>query len=150
MKKLLTLCMIGISVAFGQLDQRDIILIQIDSMSLQFIGEGEKVKFRPVTEQEAERAKNAAIRYIEDKVSAPESYLRLRYRYEKYTKQYVGFTDENGNEFIYINGFCSEYSNIDDLRENLLIVFDGGNCFFRIKIDLKTGKCVSFSIHGVA
>ncbi len=150
MRQLLTILIIGISTAFGQVDRNDIILVSLDSTSLKWIGEGEKVKFRPITESEMEASKYIAIRYINTKVNISKNRLKLKSEYEVYTKQYVGYTDEKGKDFIYINGFCNVVEDFESLKRNLFIVLDGGNCYFQMKIDLKTGECVDFSINGVA
>lgn len=138
------------ATAFGQLDNKDIIVDSLDSQSLAYIGEGKKVKFSPLIEVDVKKAKNEAILYIEDKVNTPKSRLKLKYSFEKYSKQYVGYQDESGNQFIYINGFCLENENLEKLKKTLLIVLDGGNCFFQMKIDKQTGKCIEFRINGVA
>lgn len=150
MKQLLSILLIGISTAFGQLDDNDIILDSIDNISLKFIGDGEKVKFRTITIKEAEAAKIEAIRFVNTEVTISKNHLKLKSGFEEYTKQYVGYTDEKGNDFIYINGFCNVFEGFESLKQNLLIVFDGGNCYFQMKIDLKTGKCVDFRVNGVA
>ena len=99
------------ATAFGQLENKDIIVDSLDSQSLANIGEGKKVKFSPLIEVDVQNAKNEAILYIEDKVNTPKSRLKLKYSFEKYSKQYVGYQDESGNQFIYINGFCLENEN---------------------------------------
>ncbi len=142
--------MIGISIVFGQLDNRDIIVDSLDSLSIVYIGEGEKVKIIPLSEMEVQKAKEESKQYIDDNVNIPENRSKLIYPLEKYSKQYVGYQDASGNKFVYINGFCRANENAEDLRKTLRIVFDGGNCFFQMKIDIKTGKCVEFRVNGSA
>ncbi len=50
---------------------------------------------------------------------------------ENYWFQYQG-SKENGNQYVFINAFC-EYPEDINLRKNMYMVLDGGNCYFTIK-----------------
>jgi hypothetical protein len=68
---------------------------------------------------------------------------------EEYGRQYVAGLSEDGNKVVYVNCFCYpeefEYRN-----KELVVVDDGGNCFFNFKVDLKNRKIFDFRENGVA
>lgn len=69
-------------------------------------------------------------------------------RLENYKIQYVPFLNEKGEKEVWINGFCSSFDS--DWRKDIIHVFDGGNCYFTIRLNLSTGKCISAGTNGYA
>ncbi len=52
-----------------------------------------------------------------------------------YYKQLVPMISPNGDKEVFVNCLCSESNpNIDD--KELIVVFDGGNCFWNVTINL--------------
>ncbi|WP_420400942.1 hypothetical protein [Flagellimonas sp.] len=68
--------------------------------------------------------------------------LNLRH----YKIQYVPYVNEKGEKEIWINGFCDSMGT--DWKKEVIFVFDGGNCFFEIRLNLTTGECHSIGISG--
>ena len=64
---------------------------------------------------------------------------------EKYTFQYKATSSEE----IYINALCDTFER-KDLHKELVMVFDGGSCFFQINYNLKTGKFYELQVNGEA
>jgi hypothetical protein len=64
---------------------------------------------------------------------------------ESYTYQYKSI----GEGKIYINALCSrhEYS---ELQKELIMVFDGGSCYFQAVYDLNTHSFISLNVNGEA
>jgi hypothetical protein len=59
-----------------------------------------------------------------------------------YKRQYLGYTD-HGKRLVLVNGFCEKYWKEDDpysWRERLVIILDGGPCFFRLRYDPSTSQ----------
>lgn len=78
-----------------------------------------------------------------------------------YYRQYVFFTKTTGDSMVYINGFCKLLKqpvdscniiiwNPIDWKKTLIIVEDGGDCYWRILINLTKKNFDFFMINGVA
>jgi hypothetical protein len=53
--------------------------------------------------------------------------------WQDYTFQYQG-QEETGRKFIFINALCAQ-RDWQRLDKEIIIVFDGGSCFFNVKYD---------------
>ena len=80
---------------------------------------------------------------------------------KKYYRQYVFYTDSNNDSIIYINAFCNlldiptDSSGVMimkpyDWQNNLMIVDDGGDCYWSIKINLTKMTYFDFMVNGEA
>ena len=67
---------------------------------------------------------------------------------KEYKIQYVPYLNEKGEKEIWINGFCSDFDT--DWRKEIISVFDGGNCYFTIRLNLSTGECLEIGTNGYA
>lgn len=67
---------------------------------------------------------------------------------EEYKRQYVPVINKNGEKEIWINCFCNTWDM--NWRKELIIVDDGGNCYFRLKINLTKNEYYDFMVNGVA
>lgn len=63
---------------------------------------------------------------------------------KKYKRQYVGFKTLNGDIVIYI-AFLKDVDNKDKLSKDIAVVYDGGETYWRIFVNLK--KNILFGIH---
>lgn len=93
---------------------------------------------------------NQAINLEEDlpdylREAAPDLLLDL----DSYGRQYAGATGEDGRRLIFANFFCDPES-WDNWRTQLLIVMDGGDCYFQVLYDPAARTFVSLSINGEA
>lgn len=76
----------------------------------------------------------------------------------KYYKQYIPYVDERGHRIIMINAFCEiptfwdkNDEKVDfDWRNNIVLVDDGGDCYWGIKVDLDTQTYFDFMVNGIA
>jgi hypothetical protein len=80
----------------------------------------------------------------------------------RYWRQYIVVTNQQGEKETFINFFCNQPEDIiedgDEIRfvpsdrwkSGLVIVEDGGSCYFQIKINLSTKKWYDFGVNGVA
>ena len=66
----------------------------------------------------------------------------------KYKRQYVATINSKGEKEIWVNFFCDTFNS--DWKKEILVVFDGGNCFFNVKLNLKKKKYFDLIINGVA
>jgi hypothetical protein len=66
----------------------------------------------------------------------------------KYKVQFVPYLNEKGEKEIWINGFCSDYD--INWKTEIVHVFDGGNCYFTVRLNLTNNKCIAVGTNGYA
>jgi hypothetical protein len=66
---------------------------------------------------------------------------------KNYRRQYVPVINRSGEKEVWINGFCTHFDS--DWHKDILIVFDGGKCFFQLYINLSTQTCSDFNTNGI-
>lgn len=64
-------------------------------------------------------------------------------------RQYVCVINEQGDREFWINFFCGDFSS-GDWEKELVIVEDGGNCYFSVKINLDKKTCYDLRVNGYA
>jgi len=70
---------------------------------------------------------------------------------EDYTMQFVGAIDEKDEKIIWVNCFCSsEIKYFKDWKTDLVLVKDGGNCFFNLKINVDNNTYYDVLVNGEA
>jgi hypothetical protein len=67
---------------------------------------------------------------------------------KRYNRQYIAMTNINGEKVVWINCVCDTYN--DDWRKVPIIVNDGGNCFFKLNINLTKRSYFELSVNGEA
>ena len=67
---------------------------------------------------------------------------------KEYGRQYMAVLSDKGEKIIYVNCFCDP-TRFKYRDRDLVIVFDGGNCYFNFKVDLKNRKIFDFMENGV-
>jgi len=67
--------------------------------------------------------------------------------WDAYTFQYQG-RDLHGRKIIYVNAFCSDAP--DYATREMVLVLDGGTCYFRAFYDIQTKSFVGISFNGLA
>ena len=77
--------------------------------------------------------------------AAAEQRRKLK-EWNDYTFQYQG-QEQSGHKYIFVNAFCSKHASASPNRE-MVLVFDGGSCFFNVKYDSKKNQFFEFSING--
>ena len=66
-------------------------------------------------------------------------------RLDEYQRQYIGL-QRGGKQIIYGNYFCDNLG--IDWRQKLVIVEDGGDCFFLIEYDLEDSSFILLMVNG--
>lgn len=77
-----------------------------------------------------------------------------------YYRQYIPYIDENGDRIIQINAFCiipevppNEGKNNKwgkmDWKNEFVLIFDGGNCYWQMKINIDKKEYFDFRTNGV-
>ncbi len=67
---------------------------------------------------------------------------------EQFYSQYTPVGNAKGQKEVFVNAFCEAPS--QDWRHEQILVQDGGNCYFQIKINLTTGAGYDCSVNGDA
>ena len=68
-------------------------------------------------------------------------------RLDEYQRQYIGF-ERGGRQIIYGNFFCNNLGM--DWRKKLVIVEDGGDCFFQVEYDVESEMFIKLLVNGVS
>jgi hypothetical protein len=67
----------------------------------------------------------------------------------KYYKQIIAAINAQGQKEVWVNCFCTPYEK-RHWRKGVVMVLDGGPCFFNIKINLSNNTVMSLAVNGVA
>jgi hypothetical protein len=65
-----------------------------------------------------------------------------------YKRQYISVLNSRGEKEVFVNCFCR--SGHHDWKKTLILVNDGGKCYFNLKINVTTGKYYDFMVNGEA
>lgn len=63
----------------------------------------------------------------------------------KYKRQLVPSIDRNGKKIVWVNCLCSPWGN---WRKEIVLVADGGSCYFNLTIDLTTKTYSAIMVNG--
>ncbi len=100
------------------------------------------------TERQIKRLKTSFTSYVRRQKSGPARYVGQHF--EDYRFQYVGYSD-HGVQLVLINGFCESFwKNDNSWRTDLVVVLDGGACFFQARYRMSDLKLVQFEVNGEA
>ncbi len=66
----------------------------------------------------------------------------------RYKRQYVATMNPKGEKEVWINCFCNAWNK--DWKTNLIMVNDGGNCYFNLKVNLTTEQYYELMVNGDA
>ena len=64
-----------------------------------------------------------------------------------YKRQYVCYKNKKGEKIVYVDCFCTAY---EGWHKEMMVIDDGGKCFFNLKINLNTKKYFDFMVNGEA
>ncbi|MBW7868824.1 MAG: hypothetical protein H3C31_10905 [Brumimicrobium sp.] len=65
---------------------------------------------------------------------------------DTYKRQYLPVITQDGEKEVWVNCFCKNFG--DSWKHNVIQVFDGGKCYFNVKINLKYGTAYHFKVNG--
>ena len=65
----------------------------------------------------------------------------------RYRRQYIPFM-KNGQKYVWVNFFCGGAEEHKYWRKKPVIVFDGGNCYFNLTINLSRNRFFNFQVNG--
>lgn len=64
----------------------------------------------------------------------------------RYKRQYVATINSKGEKEVWINCFCNAFNL--NWRTEMILVKDGGNCYFNLKIDLTSDQYYGLMVNG--
>ena len=67
----------------------------------------------------------------------------------KYYKQLIPIINPKGEKEVWVNCFCTPHEK-RYWRKGVVMILDGGPCFFNLKINLATNTVMTFSVNGVS
>lgn len=83
-------------------------------------------------------------------------YLRFSYKCTEgeemdilFNWQYIGNLNDKGEQIIWINSICG-CRNRKKIKKETIIVFDGGNCYWNVRVNIDTKKIFHFSVNGIS
>ena len=72
-------------------------------------------------------------------------YDNLIHHAEKYYKQIIAVANLKGEKIAWVNCLCAGGKS----NKNIVLVADGGSCFFQIEINLTTNRIIGFWVNGL-
>jgi hypothetical protein len=99
-----------------------------------------------LSEREIQTARDILKKAVDEYNSANKNYPLEPL--EKYRFQFVGLIDSKGEKEVWVNSFCSDFEK--DWRAELIMVEDGGRCFFNLYVNLTKQTFDRFSVNGEA
>lgn len=75
---------------------------------------------------------------------------KLKANNEGYVKQIIPVINSKNEIELWVNCICKNGHFQNEYEYQILEVSDGGNCFFRLRINLTKQRYSDFSINGVA
>lgn len=81
---------------------------------------------------------------FDNKVKPEDFLINLK----EYKRQYLPYVDNNGQKIVWVNCFCTRWRSYERWRKYLIIIEDGGPCYFNVKVNLTTKDYHDFYANG--
>jgi hypothetical protein len=78
-------------------------------------------------------------------LSSRNKYFVIR-ELDEYKFQFVPVVNVRGEKIVWINAFCDAFGT--DWKKHIVVVMDGGNCYFKAKINLTTKQVFELGTNG--
>lgn len=96
-----------------------------------------------------ERLMTDCVNHYNEKLSTDnKQYFSIDLIKTKFKRQYVSVINKNGEKEVWINCLCQTHG--DGWKTSVILVDDGGNCYFNLKINLTREKCYDLGVNGHA
>lgn len=92
--------------------------------------------------------KQCVMKYNQNLAVDLQSSYSIDFKKYKYKRQYMAVLNDKGQKEVLVNGFCKTWT--ENWRTDLVLVDDGGNCFFNLKVNLTTKECSKVVVNGYA
>jgi len=147
-----------------EVDTSVIAIMKLDNSTNNFLGIFKSFRPTELTSNDLEKIETILLNFTKDyNRELKKLYEKLRAKFpdsdefselnfiielSRYRRQYYAITNEKGEKEVWINCFCHSWG--ENWRKELIFVFDGGNCYFNLKINLETGKYYDVRVNGEA
>lgn len=113
----------------------------------------DSLTYRPgtVTQSEIELIDDlllAAVNDYNNSLPSQHADYKIPLEGKQYKKQLVAVLNPEGEKEVWVNCFCDTEG--DSWRNRIIVVFDGGPCFFNFKVNLRTKKVYELLVNGFA
>ncbi|MCR8667686.1 hypothetical protein NO995_08330 [Aestuariibaculum sp. M13] len=68
----------------------------------------------------------------------------------QYRRQYIPSLNENEEKVVWVICFCKSSEVNNRWKTQTILVKDGGNCYFNLKVNLSKKECFDFKVNGSA
>ena len=165
----------NVEISKIMVDTSAIAIMKVDSSTSYVFGFLEDFNYPELTMSDLEKIEIILLNFTKDyNIEHEKEYEELTAKYpdvefdknhfnidlSQYKRQYYANINEKGEKEVWINCFCNGWlenwqENLQEIlptnwRKDLIIVKDGGNCFFNLKINLDTEKYYDVMINGHA
>lgn len=73
---------------------------------------------------------------------------RIDTNYYHYKRQYVPFIDKSGKRKVWVNCFCTGSYEFKNWKKNIVLVDDGGRCYFNVILNVTDGTYSNLEFNG--
>jgi hypothetical protein len=151
------------TVLFGQIDTSNIAILPYDSTEFTHIMQFKNCKQTTLTNNDYSLIEKLLTQCIAEynleqeklfnEISSKHPDYNLNKKHfvidlTQYKRQYIVVINDKGEKEVWINCFCNTF--IKGWRKEIIMVKDGGNCYFNLKINLTTEKYYDLSVNGEA
>ena len=77
------------------------------------------------------------------------AYREIDLNKHNYRKQLMAVVNAKGEKEVWVNCFCNTWGS-DKWKREIVVVMDGGSCYFNFKINLATKKVYNLRVNGEA
>jgi hypothetical protein len=129
-------------------DTTDYTVISFDS-TMQWVFD-KPVVAAEISEQEiveAERLLRSAVDEWNNSLDGTHAGLRIR-PLQEYRRQFVAVTNAKGEKEVWVNCFCDKDNS--NWQYDIVVVDDGGSCYFNVQLNLTTKTSFDLMVNGEA
>jgi hypothetical protein len=113
----------------------------------------DSVEYKPatITQEDIEQIEKhitESVTKYNNSLSAGHDDYKIDLKDPGYKKQVVAVTNSKGEKEVWVNYFCDEWHKA--WRTHIVMVHDGGPCYFNFKINLTTKKVYDVMVNGFA
>ncbi|MDN3594179.1 hypothetical protein [Zunongwangia endophytica] len=148
------------SIQEFKLDSSDYVLIKFEPKYEWIVGKGratdlnnsELLQIEDILEKAVEENNKRQKTYLKkhNEENPKDKWNKTGYELnlKKFKRQYLPIINDKGEKVIWINFFCKDENPIP--KDRIIMMLDGGNCFFNIKINLTKNTYYDLQINGYA
>jgi hypothetical protein len=139
----------SISISNNLFDTNSIAILKVDTAYYWLFKDAIDVDLTNSNIQMVDKLLNECIKKHNDQQDSTKKFYEF-IDLKKYKRQYIPFINSKGEKKVHVNCFCISDWNLNGWKKSLVLVDDGGSCFFNVTINLTTNKYEELYINGYA